>query len=453
MRRSALLPALLLLGACDTAVLDLGGDRAASGSGGDDGDDGGAGGPPVQVGMSENQLAAGGNSTCFRREDGVVKCWGQNDKGQLAIETVSQCGALDCTSVPFTAPALEGSRQIALGARFGCARLGGGDEDAQPVSCWGDNSLGQLGRGTSDQDVHLEPLAVGLDDAVELAVGAHHACAISSARAVHCWGLAEDGQLGVDPATLARCPVPDELRGSAGLPDADDAACAREPIEVPALQGAVALALGDAHTCAALEDGRLLCTGSNGAGQLGSGDAASFEPLEVLAGDVSVIGAGAKHSCAVQGARTRCWGSDTLGQLGVGSVEHQTCDDEPCLLAPAPLPDLPAVRELRLGGSFSCALMSDGKARCWGDDSSGQLGNSSFDEDTCETSTGESFDCLKRPLQEVYDLSDVLELRAGTRHACALLGTGEVRCWGSAEAAQTSTHQDATFPSTVYGLD
>jgi alpha-tubulin suppressor-like RCC1 family protein len=445
------LPALLgvlLLAACNTTVLDLGGDRESSGSGGEGGQSDG----PLPVDQSEDRLATGGNSTCFRRTDGVVKCWGQNDQGQLAVQTEFSCGQVDCTSVPVTAPALEGTRQIVLGARFGCAR-GQGDDEQQPVSCWGDNSFGQLGRGTSDQDLHLEPLTVGVD-AAHLVAGSHHACAIAGER-VLCWGLADDGQLGIDPAELARCPVPDTLRGVAGVPDADDAACAREPLEVPAFAGATDLALGDAHTCAVLAGGQLICAGQNAFGQLGSDDTvAGFEPVEVLAGDVGVVAAGARHTCAVQGQRTRCWGDDASGQLGIGSVEHQTCGDgEPCLRAPAPLPDLPEASDLQLGGRFSCALLLEGEVRCWGDDSSGQLGNSSFDEDTCETSAEGSFDCLKRPLHEAYDLSGVVELRTGGKHACALLESDEVRCWGSSEAGQTSSHQDVTFGMMVYGLN
>ena len=95
-------------------------------------------------------------------------------------------------------------------------------------------------------------------DAFDLAVGAHHACAIADGR-VLCWGLGDSGQLGVDPAELQRCSIPDDRRGVEGVPDAEDAACAREPLEVPAFEGATDLALGEVHTCAVLSGGTVVC--------------------------------------------------------------------------------------------------------------------------------------------------------------------------------------------------
>lgn len=449
MRSLACLLATLALSACGTTTQDLGGDGPSSsaGAGGSTGgsSSAGSGGGTYEPG----QLFAGGNVTCLKRADGVVKCWGQNDFGQLSVASDETCDGAPCSHQPRTTNNLAQASVIALGHRFGCAIQADG-----ATQCWGENSLGQLGRGTSDADGHLEPFTLELGNVEALVAGAQHACALTQGGEVLCWGLGESGQLGLAPSTLASCSVPDATRGTPGVPDADTAACALEPTLVPAFHDAVQLALGDAHSCARFDDGRVLCVGRGDSGELGGGERpdASFEPMEALADGADSIAAGGRHSCAVVGTRVRCWGANEAGQLGVGSTAQEACGSGACLSTPTLLGDLPATRELALGASFSCARLADGKTRCWGSDAHGQLGNSSAPVESCSLPSGETLDCAPRPLQDAYDLAATIELRAGAEHACASVGS-ELRCWGSASLGQTSDHNDRTFPSTVYGLN
>ncbi|HEX2872871.1 MAG TPA: hypothetical protein VHP33_16525 [Polyangiaceae bacterium] len=431
--------AAFALSACGTTTQDLGGDLPGSSAG--------SGGGTFQPG----QLFAGGNVTCLKRADGVVKCWGQNDLGQLSVASEETCDGTPCAHQPRTTSNLTKANVIALGHRFGCAIQADG-----ATQCWGENSLGQLGRGTSDADSHQDPFNVELTRAKALVAGAQHACALTETGDVLCWGLGESGQLGLDPADLTTCVVPEPSRGAPGVPETDTAACALEPTLVPAFRGAVQLALGDAHSCARFDDGRVLCVGRGASGELGGGDRpqASFEPVEAFAKDVSGLAAGGRHNCAIvdAGRRVRCWGANEAGQLGVGRTTQEQCGSGPCLSTPTLLGDLPSTRELALGQSFSCALLADGKARCWGSDQRGQLGNSSAAIESCSLPSGETLACSPRPLQDAYDLVDAIELRAGAEHACATV-RNEVRCWGSAANGQTSDHDDRTFPGTVYGLN
>ena len=437
----------LALAGCDTRVLDLGQDASTSG-----GSRGSAGqtstDEPLELLLDGKQLALGGNASCFRRADGVVKCWGQNDRAQLSVPTTQLCGSRPCTRQPYTVPSLRGASKVALGYRFGCALLGG-----MKVSCWGENTFGELGRSTHDDDQHPDPLEAGRDAALDLWLGAHHACALTEGGQVRCWGLADDGQLGLEPSQLERCQVPAELRGIAGVPSAADVACATAPTVVPAFEGAAQLALGDAFTCARFDDGRVACVGRGSAGQLGDGGSsdATFEPVTAISAGATDLSTGSHHACAIVDERVRCWGGNELGQLGVGSVAQDSCTSGDCLLAPSVLGDLPNATALALGANFSCALLQDTTVRCWGDDANGQLGNSSFAGETCTPPLGGAHDCARRP-SEAYDLTGVIELRAGASHACALI-PGELRCWGSSESGQASNHDDLTFPSTVYGLN
>jgi len=432
----------LALGACGTTTQDLGGDSPSRSAG-----SGGSGGSAAST-FEPGQLFAGGNVTCLRRADGVVKCWGQNDFGQLSVASEETCAGEPCSRQPRTTSNLAKASIVALGQRFGCAIAADGT-----TQCWGENTLGQLGRGTSDADAHQDPFAVAVPDATALAAGAQHACALTKAGDVLCWGLGASGQLGLDPDTLASCAVAEASRGALGVPDADVAACALEPTDVPAFRGAVELALGDAHSCARFSDGRVLCVGRGDSGELGGGTmpASSFEPVEALAQGADLVAAGGRHNCAVVGQRVRCWGANEAGQLGVGSTAQAVCDAGKCLSTPTLLGDLPTTLELALGGNFSCARLADGKTRCWGSDAHGQLGNSSAAIESCSLPSGETFDCSPRPLQNAHDLLDAIELSVGAEHACATVGD-EVRCWGSASNGQNSDHNDRTFPGTVYGL-
>ncbi len=429
--------AALWLVACGTTVQDLGGSGGHA-----------SGNPNALEPGDGRQLASGGNTTCFRRADGAVKCWGQNDRGQVSVATTQKCGLLDCTSQPFTSEALRDAARVVLGGRFGCALMA----DASS-RCWGENSFGELGRGTSDADAHLEPQRVPLNRAVGIWLGSHHGCAITNAGVTLCWGLGDDGQLGLDPSGLGRCAVPDELAGAAGVPNAADAACALEPVVVPSFEGAVQLALGDAHTCARFDDGRVVCVGRGSSGQLGAGQpsASAFAAVEALGEGASDLATGSRHTCAVTAGRVRCWGDNAAGQLGVGSAPLEKCGDA-CLTVPTPLADLPDASSLALGARFSCAKLKDGHVRCWGDDSSGQLGNSSFPNEACKPSIGAAFPCLKSPAAAAYGLDEVLELQAGADHACALV-KGELRCWGSSDSGQGWGNSSVAFPSAIYGLN
>jgi Regulator of Chromosome Condensation (RCC1) repeat protein len=118
-------------------------------------------------------------------------------------------------------------RDLALGGDFGCARRGDSD-----VACWGSNALGQLGRRSPR--VSPEPLAVPrVHHARVVCAGAAHACALREDGGVLCWGDSRRGQLGKGRAAFGA-------------------------VEIPGAAGASSLACGEAHTCAAFPDDRVV---------------------------------------------------------------------------------------------------------------------------------------------------------------------------------------------------
>lgn len=135
---------------------------------------------------------------------------------------------------------------------------------------------------------------------------------------------------------------------------------------------------------------------------------------------VSQLAAGTHHSCAVvEDAGVLCWGNNSHGQLGDNSTDDRS--------HPVPVQNLGgAVLGLAAGLRFSCALEISGGVQCWGYNGVGQLG------------TGNLADS-HAPGTFVQLLGDAVQISAGLRHACALLASGSVACWGSGDAASLAT--------------
>src|SRR4051812_37962058 len=133
--------------------------------------------PTVSVGQVQQFVAAGavtptgvsagGEYTCVRLSDGTAKCTGRNQFGQRADGTQNDATTIGAVS------GLAGAAAVIAGDEFGCALLADGT-----ARCWGLGEKGQRGDGTFSQ-VSTTPVAVaGITNAVALAAGYNHACAL-----------------------------------------------------------------------------------------------------------------------------------------------------------------------------------------------------------------------------------------------------------------------------------
>jgi alpha-tubulin suppressor-like RCC1 family protein len=134
------------------------------------------------------------------------------------------------------------------------------------IVCWGENTWGQLGDGTTE-DRDFPTLVVGLDDVVvaDVVMRSRSTCALAGDGRVYCWGNNEKGQVGNGhlPSTLAEARV-------------------SEPSEVEGLPEKIAgLSMGGEHACAIGEAGSIYCWGNNMDGQLGNGEGESDECYQV----------------------------------------------------------------------------------------------------------------------------------------------------------------------------
>jgi len=281
---------------------------------------------------------------------------------------------------------------IELGGNTSCAVL-----DDTTVKCWGDNSRGQIGDG-STQD-RRKPVAVqGLSSVTAVSLGTKHACALLQDQTVKCWGSNYDGQLG-DGTTTDRL----------------------TPVAVTGLTGVKAISVGDQHSCALLDDATVKCWGYSLANQLDSGDwsyfrKASPDTVEGLT-HVTEISAGADHTCAVLDDKTvRCWGENHGGQIGDGTKINTP--------TPVAVAGLAGVTTIRTGDALTCVLLENKTVKCWGSDYAAwsllawKRNPAIYD----------------RPIQmEVFDLAGVASISVGGHQGCALTKNKTVACWGDVQ--------------------
>lgn len=196
--------------------------------------------------------------------------------------------------------------------------------------------------------------------------------------------------------------------------------------------GVQQVSAGSAHSCAVTEQGGVKCWGSNSAGQLGDGSSTDRYTQVDVAGlgvGVSAVVNGGVHTCAITSAGgVKCWGSNASGQLGDGSNNSQQN-------TPVNVNGLASgVMAIAAGASFTCALTSAGGVKCWGLNSSGQLGdNSLFNRAS--------------PVDVQGLTANVAGITAGSNHTCALLKSGGMKCWGSnanGQLGDNSTIQRST---------
>jgi hypothetical protein len=328
----------------------------------------------------------------------------------------------DATAGPADPPRM---RQVASGYLHHCALAADGR-----AYCWGDNYQGQLGRGfASEAGVTLPPAPVGGGlRFASLALGAYHTCGVTDAGEAYCWGANSDGRLGIGTTTGAPVTTPTavaggvrfaslaaEWSGTCGRAGGGELHCWGHGAAAPAPAGGglrfASLDAGGSHRCGVAADGTAYCWGSNYYGQLGTGgvgvDAASPAPV---AGGIrfAAVRGGYAHSCGhTAEGRAYCWGYNGYGELGNGTIAW----DRPEVNAtPREVSGSVAFAAVDPGWyRMTCGLSRDGAAYCWG-----------YDEEL-------PFPHAQTTPRAVG--ADYTQVSVGYTGACALTGAGTVACW------------------------
>ena len=352
----------------------------------------------ILVGFADRATAAesasvssGGYHSCAVLTSGGVVCWGLNSSGQLGN------GSTTSSSTPVAVSGLSaGVASIAVGGNTSCAVLTSG-----AIKCWGDDSNGQLGDGSPSTNSSTPVLVSGITTGVLVDVSLTHTCAVITGGAVTCWGSGVAA-----PVALA------------GISS-----------------GATDVTVGLYHSCAVVV-GAVKCWGDNGWGQLGNGSTTSSPttPVTAVASGGTAVTAGGEFTCAVVSGGAQCWGLNMVGELGNGSTTNSS--------TPVAVSGLSAgVASISTGSLHACALLIGGALKCWGSNSRGQLGNGSTTNATTAT------DVSGIP-------SGAISLGVGNSQACAVLSGGTMKCWGRNSSGQLGdgSTTDSSTPVFVSGF-
>jgi len=277
---------------------------------------------PVNIGAGRSAIAisAGTFHTCAILDDGTVRCWGYGGDGRLGYDNTISVGARQAAgSVGPVDLGGHTARAISAGGAHTCAVLDDGS-----VRCWGfafDGQLGYnsksgVGDGAGKTPASVGPVDLGGHKAKAISAGGAHTCALLDDDTVRCWGLGAYGQLGYGKTS--------NVGDGTGQTPASVGA-----VNLGAGRTAMAISAGAAHTCALLDDKTVRCWGYGAFGQLGYantnsvGDTPATTPDTVGPVDLGpgrsamAISVGDLHTCALlDNASVRCWGYGLYGRLG-----------------------------------------------------------------------------------------------------------------------------------------
>ncbi|MEM9487576.1 MAG: hypothetical protein AAGC55_00460, partial [Myxococcota bacterium] len=321
------------------------------------------------------------DSSCLIGGEGEAWCWGENSHGQLGDGTTAH------RTVPTQVVGLGSDvAELSQGKVHTCARKRDGS-----LWCWGKNNRGQLGEGgPTVRDTPGQVIALG-EDVASAQAGRRHTCAIKTDSSVWCWGDNGHGQLGVGSELAYRAsPAP-----VAGLPS-----------------GAARLSSSTHadHQCAIEPSGGLWCWGKNHRGQLGDGTVSdSHWPVAVDSdvhdqdfGDITDVCASRIMTCARKSDGSLwCWGRDADRP-----ARHELDDD------------LAVVHGgLACGARHVCVMAADTTVWCMGSNKNEQLGYAGDDD-------------FATSFEPVMFMDDVSVVTAGRDHTCATRSGGDEWCWG-----------------------
>ncbi len=352
------------------------------------------------------KVSVGNYFTCSLLSDKTIVCFGDNKLGQLGNGTTNNISNFNLTAVSD----IDNATDIITGNEHACALL----ED-KTVKCWGNNQYGQLGNGNfenSNSPVTVKDLA----NVISLKAGAYHNCALLADGKVKCWGMNLYAQLGNRELINKNKPV-----------------YIVKDFTLTPLEDISFIGVGGLHNCLQQTNGDIWCWGSNSNGQLGNNkdwhnypscrtencrDAKEIQAINItqLARDenreifnsVDDLILGGNFTLGLKGNDLYFWGESSMYQLAVENTDNQ--------IIPPLSPQLTGYTNIQLGGTQTCGI-KDSKLYCLGRNLFGELGDINIIEKTYT-------------MTEIINLDNLSQYSLGTNHNCAIVDT-KIKCWGS----------------------
>jgi alpha-tubulin suppressor-like RCC1 family protein len=324
----------------------------------------------IDVGTNRTvvSMALGFRHSCALLDTGIVKCWGSNNDGQLGLghtdNVVTTGDSLQAVNLGGTVV------EIAAGQNHTCARLSTGE-----VKCWGANTYGQLGIGSTENVGNTaNPVFTSVDlgtgkTAIQITANGFSSCALLNDHTAKCWGNNTQDQLGQDNNNFTG----DHTGCIGNKPNqlGDNLPAIRVRTGTTVNQ----IVMGSTHACALLDDGGVTCWGSNILSSL-SYTNRPYMNIGPAYKSVTQIAAYGDNVCEVTPFGAKCWGGNNASQIGQGSSNFLW---KPTVPTDENFPyinygDNKVVSKISSGFSHSCALFTDHTVKCWGENGHGQLG-------------------------------------------------------------------------------
>ena len=391
--------------------------------------------PKVAAGFSAATVdvshGASNYSSCAVTSQGQVACWGMNAQGQLGNGTTS-----NSTTPVLVSNIGSGASSVSIGSNFACAVVNAG------AKCWGQNNYGQLGNGTTtNSSVPVQVLGL-TSGVVSVLAGYGTACAVLSNGGMDCWGWNNDGQLGNGTTTNSSTPV-----------------TVADPTGTTTLSGVTQASIGviggnggDA-TCA-VASGAIDCWGGNDRGELGNGTTANASvPTQVtgISSGAKQVSTYAATTCMVSiSLGAACWGAGTFGQLGNDAASDSLTPVAVDDTSGNPVP-FSSVTQIAAGPT-SCATVTGGAVKCWGNNANGQIGNANTT--VTQYSNPQAVIGLYNNASSVsVNYASVCAVYNATYNASNPLNYGVPECWGANGNSQlgngASTNTNDILPNLV----
>ncbi len=386
---------------------------------------------PIYLGAGRHaiDISLGMTHTCALLDNASVKCWGNGNSGKLGTENDSDIGngALEMNSLgAINLGTSRTAKKIEAYDNHTCVIL-----DNDELKCFGNNEYGQLGQGTTDSSIGDQSGDMGDSlDYVDLGpsrtakslhrgTSSDHTCVILDNDETKCFGRAENGRLG-----LENLGVGDSLSDlGANLKSVDLGSGARVKD----------ISANNQSTCALLTNGGVKCWGRNTYGVLGYGISSSGfigHRASTMGDNLAYLDFGSSrkvlslksyeyvHCALLDDFGLSCWGNNGNGHF---LSENTVNQDTPYEL------DLNGLKvsNYDVGNDHMCAIFTDGSSRCWGDNAEAQLvrGNTT---DFGKLS-GETIANLA-PID--HGSKTPVKVDVGYEHTCFVYSDKSVKCWG-----------------------